>query len=78
MAEQKYTTDDCYIVFSAYGVERMTKKRGSLKVGEISVRVRLSVPTKCLSLPTVSAVITVPESAINQPQVAVDVMEAAL
>ena len=69
MMEEEYTTVDCFIVFSEYGVERMTKNKGMLKKGEVSVRVQIQVPTRCFQQPDISAIITVPESAVNKPNV---------
>lgn len=67
--------DDCFLVMSAYGIERMTKRKGTLKRGEVSVRIRLSVPEECFSDPDFSAVIEVPESAVIRPKVDVEVQE---
>jgi hypothetical protein len=61
--------DDCYIVMSAYGIQRMTKRPCSLKRGEVSVKIRLVIPTKCFEAPTISAVVSVPDSAVNYPTV---------
>jgi len=76
MAEMMY--DDCFVVMSQYGIERMTKKKGSLKRGEISVKIRLSVPVSVLAEPTISAVVAVPESAINRPDVIVEPIDAEI
>ena len=70
--------DDCYVVMSQYGVERMTKKKGSLKRGEISVRIRIRVPSHVFDEPTVSAEINVPESCINRPDVVLEPIEAEI
>lgn len=67
--------DSCYIVLSEYGIERMTKRSGALKRGEISVRVSLTVPDKCFTDPPIDAEIVVPENAIIRPTVAVEVHE---
>lgn len=66
--------DDCFIIMSAYGIERMTKRKGMLKRGEIAVRIRLVVPARCFEQPDVSATIKVPESAVLQPEVAVELL----
>jgi hypothetical protein len=65
--------DDCHIVMSKFGIERMTKRPGNLKRGEIAVRVRLRVPASAFTDPDVSAEIDVPESAIIHPRVEVTV-----
>ncbi len=74
MADKIY--DDCHIVMSKFGIERMTKRPGNLKRGEIAVRVRLHVPASAFTDPDVSAEIDVPESAIIQPRVEVSVGDA--
>lgn len=63
--------DDCFIVMSAYGIERMTKRKGTLKRGEIAIRVRVTVPESCFAEPDVAATIEVPESAVIKPSVEV-------
>lgn len=68
--------DDCFLVMSEYGIQRMTKRKAGLKRGEIAVRVRLVVPERCFDEPDVSAEIVVPESAIIQPEVKVEVLDA--
>lgn len=64
--------DLCYLVLSEYGIERMTKRQGTLKRGEVSVRVSVSIHDKHFAEPTVSARIDVPDSAVIQPQVTVE------
>jgi len=68
--------DTCFIVMSQYGIQRMTKRQGSLQRGEIAVRVKLVVPETAFAEPDVSATITVPTSAIIKPAVQVTVEEA--
>lgn len=69
--------DTCYLVMSAYGIVRMTKRKGSLRRGEIAVKVRLSVPEKCFDDPDVMVDIVVPESAAILPDVTVEVDPSA-
>ena len=66
-------TDDCYIVMNDCGIQRMTKRPGKLARGEISVRVRLSVPESCFEEPAIMADIDVPEEAVRRPVVEVEV-----
>lgn len=68
--------DDCFIVMSIYGIERMTKRKGTLKRGEIAVRVKLIVPERCFDNPDVVAEIDVPESAVIRPSVETSVEDA--
>jgi len=68
--------DDCYIVMSEYGIQRMTKRQGQLKRGEIGIKVRISVPESCFAEPDVSVVVNVPESAIVHPKVEVEALPA--
>lgn len=68
--------DDCLIVMSQYGIQRMTKRPGKLARGEIAIRIRLHVPEDTFMEPTISADIDVPESAIIRPQVEVTVHDA--
>lgn len=68
-------SDDCYIVVSKYGIERMTKRRGTLKRGEIGVKVRLVLPTAVFDEPDVQATIVVPDAAIIKPDVEVTVLD---
>lgn len=70
--------DDCCLVMSEYGIQRMTKRPGKLARGEIAVRVRLVVPESAFAEPAISAEINVPESAIIRPQVEVTVQDAPL
>lgn len=65
--------DTCYLVLSEYGIERMTKRQGSLKRGEVAVRVSVAIADKAFAEPMVSASITVPEHAIIRPSVEVAV-----
>lgn len=67
--------DDCYIVMSAYGIQRMTKRPGKLGRGERSVRIRLTMPETAFTDPEISAVVDVPASAIIGPKVSVEVQE---
>lgn len=66
--------DDCYIVMSQYGIQRMTKRPGKLGRGEVSVRVRLTIPTKVFEEPMFSAMVTVPESVVLRPGASVEVL----
>lgn len=66
--------DDCYIVMSEYGIQRMTKRPGKLARGERAVRIRLVMPVAAFAQPDISATINVPESAIIAPEVAVEVL----
>lgn len=65
--------DSCFLVMSEYGIQRMTKRGGGLKRGEISVKVALTVPADCFAEPQVSVSIDVPDAAIIRPQVDVTV-----
>lgn len=67
--------DDCYIVMSKYGIQRMTKRPGKLGRGEVAVRVRLTIPEKVFEEPIFSAIVTVPESAVLRPDATVEVVE---
>lgn len=68
--------DDCFIVMSEYGIQRMTKRIGQLNRGEVAVRIRLVMPNSAFSEPAISAVVNVPESAIIQPSVEVEALDA--
>lgn len=68
--------DTCYLVMSEYCIQRMTKRQGGLKRGEVAVRVSLVVPESCFAEPDVSATIDVPESAVIRPRVEVRVEDA--
>ncbi|MGE9115766.1 hypothetical protein, partial [Escherichia coli] len=63
--------DTCYIVMSEYGIQRMTKRPGGLKRGEVAVRVSFLVPEACFAEPDVAATIDVPETAVIKPRVEV-------
>lgn len=65
--------DSCYLVLSEYGIERMTKRPGTLKRGEVAVRVSVAIADSCFEQPAVSAHIDIPESAVIHPKVAVEV-----
>jgi hypothetical protein len=67
--------DECFIVMSVYGIQRMTKRPGKLSRGEMAIKVRLVVPEHCFAEPDVQVTINVPESAIIKPDVAVTVVE---
>lgn len=67
--------DTCFLVLSEYGIERMTKRQGGLKRGEVSVKVSVAIADKCFAEPAVSAVIEIPENAVVHPRVAVEVEE---
>jgi hypothetical protein len=64
--------DDCYIVISAYGIQRMTKRPGKLAKGEVAVKVRFVVPTALFDDPEPSAIITIPESFAIHPEIEVE------
>lgn len=66
MADRIY--DDCYIVMSEYGIQRMTKRGGRLNRGEVSIRVRLNVPSACFTEPSLSASIQIPEELVRRPE----------
>lgn len=68
-------SDDCFIVMSKYGIDRLTKRKGSLKRGEISVKVHISVPESCFAEPDISVEIDVPESAVIKPKASVTVVQ---
>lgn len=68
--------DTCYLVLDEYGIQRMTKRQGSLKRGEVAVRIAVSIADKCFVEPAISANITIPESAVIVPTVDVAVMDA--
>jgi len=72
----KFYSDDCYIVMSEYGIQRMTKRPGSLKRGEVAVRIRLVMPVSAFAEPAIGATVTVPESAIIKPTVKVDALDS--
>lgn len=67
--------DACYLVLSEYGIERMTKRQGSLKRGEVAVRVSVSIADRCFAEPAIAAHIDVPAAAVIHPQVDVHVEE---
>ncbi|GLT03062.1 hypothetical protein GCM10007897_45050 [Sphingobium jiangsuense] len=66
--------DDCYIVMSQYGIQRMTKRPGKLARGEVSVRVRLTLPESVFDEPAFSAHVSVPESAVIKREADVEVV----
>lgn len=68
--------DDCFIVLSEYGIERMTKRQGSLKRGEVSVRVSVTINDSAFVDPPISASIVIPDNAIIHPRVDVQVADA--
>lgn len=68
--------DTCYIVMSEYGIERMTKRQGHLKRGEVAVRVSVAIADRAFIEPAIAAHITIPESAIIVPAVTVEVEDA--
>ncbi len=72
MADSVY--DDCWLVMSEYGIQRMTKRSGKLNKGERSVRIRLVMPKSAFVEPDISATVTVPDGAIFLPPVSVDVV----
>ena len=67
--------DDCYIVMSEYGIQRMTKRPGKVGRGKIAVRIRIIVPESAFTEPAISAIVTVPESVIIPPTVEVQAIE---
>jgi hypothetical protein len=66
--------DDCFIVMSKHGIQRMTKRPGTIQRGEIAVKVRLVVPTSAFVEPAISVSVTVPETAILQPNVTIEAL----
>lgn len=68
--------DVCYIVLSEHGIQRMTKRQGGLKRGEVAVRIGITVPDSCLADPTIAAEVVVPASAVMHPDVTVVVEES--
>lgn len=73
MAKTLY--DDCYIVMSEYGIQRMTKRKPALQGDEVAVKVRLHIPQSAFKEPDFSAELTVPESAVIAPEAHVQVVE---
>lgn len=67
--------DSFFVVLSEFGVERMTKRKGSLRRGEVAVQVWITVPDSSFVDPLATAHIVVPETAIIHPQVLVEVEE---
>lgn len=67
--------DHCFVVLSEYGIQRMTKRPGTLKRGEIAVKVALTIPDKCFVEPDVTVSIDIPETAVIRPDVTVQVVE---
>lgn len=65
--------DSCYIVLSEYGIERMTKRRGQVKAGEVAVKIAINLPEGTFDEPEPDAVINVPKSALQGPDVTVEV-----
>lgn len=65
--------DDCFIVMSECGIQRMTKRAGKLNRGEVAVRIRLHVPESCFTEPAITADVHVPESAVIHPTAEVEV-----
>lgn len=65
--------DTCFIVLSESGIERMTRRQGSLKRGEVAVKVAVSIADACFNSPAVSASIEIPESAVIRPRVSMTV-----
>ncbi|GHH09207.1 hypothetical protein GCM10008023_05560 [Sphingomonas glacialis] len=65
--------DSCYIVLSEYGIERMTKRQGSLKRNEVAVKVNLSIADSVFAEPAISAAIVIPASAVIHPDIEVTV-----
>lgn len=67
--------DTCFIVMSEYGIQRMTKRQGGLKRGEVAVKIRMAIPEQCFAEPDISVNIDVPLTAVIVPQVEVEVLE---
>ncbi len=65
--------DTCYIVLSEFGIERMTKRQGSLKRGEVAVRLSVTISDKAFAEPAVSVAVQIPDNAIIHPIVNVEV-----
>lgn len=68
--------DTCYLVLDEWGIQRMTKRQGALKRGEVAVRVAVSIADKCFAEPAISANIVIPESAVIHPVVEITVQDA--
>lgn len=68
--------DSCHLVLSESGIERMTKKKPSLRRNEVAVKVTLSIADSAFSEPAITANITIPESAVIHPEITVDVQDA--
>jgi len=66
--------DDCYIVMSEYGIQRMTKRPGVIKRGEVAVKVRLHIPESVFVEPALTAEISIPESMVIPTNVKIDVI----
>jgi hypothetical protein len=69
--------DDCFIVMSADGIQRMTKRAGKLGRGELAIKVRIFIPEQCFAEPDVQVTINVLEAAIIKPAVDVSVLDPA-
>ena len=65
--------DTCYLVLNEYGIERMTKRRGTVKAGEVAVKIAISLPEGAFDEPEATAIIRVPGSALIGPDVDVEV-----
>lgn len=68
--------DECFLVMSEHGIERMTKRSGKLNRGEVSVKLSIGIPDSVFVQPTMVARITIPESAVIHPPVEVQVFDA--
>lgn len=64
--------DTCYLVFSEFGIERMTKGRGQVKAGEVAIKVGINLPEGAFDEPEADAVIQVPHNALIGPDAHVE------
>lgn len=64
--------DTCYLVVSEYGIERMTKRRGQIKAGEVGIKVAIRMPEGAFDEPEPDATIQVPARALIGPDVTVE------
>lgn len=68
--------DNCFLIVSEYGVERMTKRPPPLKGGEIAIAVTIDVPKELFIRPRVSAVVKVDPAAIPPVDIDAGTLEA--
>ena len=65
----EYNTDECILVVTERGIDRMTKRAGALKPNERAVRVRVAIPQSWFYQPEIMASIVIPEAAITSPNI---------